>query len=81
MGGEGDEWEVEYWGDISTVFSLWRCEVFCNEFLVVIVLLICIVCDEVVNVMLVCGFSFGMKEFKLILPFIVAVVVLECPLA
>ena len=68
LDGEGDEWEVEYWGDMSSVFSLWGCEVFCNEFVVVVVLLICIVCDEVVNVVLVSGFSFGVKEFKLILP-------------
>ena len=46
-----------------------------------IVLLICIVDDEIVNMVLECGFSFEVKEFKLILPFIVAAMVLECPLA
>ena len=66
---------------MSGVFSLWGCEVFCNEVVVVVVLLICIICDEVVNVVLMCEFSFGVKEFKLILPFIVAAMVWECPLA
>ena len=81
LGGEGDEWELEYWRDVSSILDLRGIEVFYNEFVIVIVLLVCIVSDEIVNMVLMCGFSFGVKEFKLILPFIVAAMVLECPLA
>ena len=81
LGGEGDEWKVEYWRDVSRVFNLRGIEVFFNELVIVIVLLVCIVGDEIVNMVLMCGSSFGVKEFKLILPFIVAGMVLECPLA
>ena len=49
---------------------------FYDEFVIVIVLLVCIVGDEIVNVVLVCGFSFGMKESELILPFIIVGLVL-----
>ena len=52
----------------------------CNEFVIVVVLLVCIVGDEVVNMMLVCGFSPGVKESKLVLPFVVVSLILECPL-
>ena len=53
---------------------------FYDEFVIVIVLLVCIVGYEIVNVVLVCGFSFGMKESELILPFIILGLVLLCPL-
>ena len=81
LGGEGDEWKVEYWRNVPSILDLQGIEVFYNEFVIVIVLLVCIVGDEIVNMVLMCGFSFGVKEGKLILPFIVAGMVLECPLA
>ena len=81
LGGEGDEWEVEYWRDVSSILDLQGLEVFYNEFVILIVLLVYIVGDEIVNMVLMCGFSFGVKEGKLILPFIVAAMGLECPLA
>ena len=66
---------------MSGILSLQSIEVFYNEFVIVTVLLVCIVGDEIVNIVLICGFFFGVKESKLILPFIVAGMVLECPLA
>ena len=81
LGGEGDKWKVEYWRNVSSILDLRRIEVFYNEFVIVIILLVCIVGDEIVNMVLMCGFSFGVKEGKLILPFILAGMVLECPLA
>ena len=62
------------------IFGLRGVEVFCNEFVIVIVSLVCVVGDEVVDMVLMCGFSFGIKESKLVLPFIVAGMILECPL-
>ena len=81
MDGEGDDWEVEYWRDALSMLDLQGIEVFYNELVIVIVLLVCIVGNEIVNMVLMYHFSFGVKEFKLILPFIVAAMVLECPLA
>ena len=76
LDGEGDKWKMEYWGDVSGIFGLRGIEVFYNKFVVVTVLLVCIVGDEIVNVVLMCGFSFGVKESKLILPYIIAGLVL-----
>ena len=61
---------------MSGILGLQGIEVFYNKFVIVAVLLVCIVDDEIVNVVLVCGFSFGMKESELILPFIIAGLVL-----
>ena len=64
---------------MSGILDLWGIKVFHNEFVIVIVLLVCIVGDKTVNMVLVCGLSFRVKEDKLILPFVVASMVLGCP--
>ena len=61
---------------MSGILGLRGIEVFYNEFIIVTVLLVCIVGDEIVNMVLMCGFSFGVKKSKLILPFIIADLVL-----
>ena len=76
LGGEGDKWEIESGGNVSGIFGLRGIEVFYSEFVIVIVLLVCIVGYEIVNVVLVGGFSFGVKESELILPFIIVGLVL-----
>ena len=77
---ESNEWKLEYWRNVSGILGLRGVEVFCNEFVIMIVLLVCVVGDEVVDVVLTCGFSFGVKESKLVLLFIIAGMILECPL-
>ena len=70
---------MEYWRNVSSIPDLWGIKVFHNEFVIVIVLLVCIVGDKIVNMVLVCGLLFRVKEDKLILPFVVANMVLGCP--
>ena len=38
---------------MSSILDLWRVKVFCNEFVIVVILLVCIVVDKIVNMVFV----------------------------
>ena len=42
---EGNEWKSGYWRNVSGILGLRGVELFCNEFVIVIVLLVCVVGD------------------------------------
>ena len=44
---------MEYWENLSGILDLWKVKVFHNEFVIVVVLLVCIVGDKIVNMVFV----------------------------